>query len=97
LESLKPRRLTEHRVLERDFIKIDRSHLGAELFMVSDEYVNYKITTNSFFRLRLIFPDKWEHVSGADLIYEKNNLNDETVKIAALDSVSQFELPTFFL
>jgi hypothetical protein len=84
LENLKPRRLTEHRILERDFVKVDRSHLGGEIFFEADDYVDYKITSNRFLRLRLLHPDKGEHIMGADLIYERYNLMDETVRIAVL-------------
>ncbi len=84
IENLKPRRLSEHRILERDFCKIDREHLGAEMFFESDNYVDYKLKNDKFLRLRLLHPDKAEHIIGADLIYEQYNVETEMVRIAVL-------------
>jgi hypothetical protein len=84
LENLRPRRLTEHRILERDFIKVDRSQLGAEQLFTSDNYVDYKLASNRFLRIRILHPDKPEHIIGADLIYERYNMNTEMVRIAVL-------------
>lgn len=84
LENMQPRRLTEHRILERDFIKVDRSLLGAEQFMVSDDYVDYKLSPNRFLRVRILHPDRPEHILGADLIYERYNVDTEKVRVAVL-------------
>ncbi len=84
LENIKPRRLSEHRILERDFCKIDREHLGAEKFFESDNYVDYKLKNDKFLRLRLLHPDKAEHIIGADLIYEQYDVQTEKVRIAVL-------------
>lgn len=83
LESMKPRRLSEHRVLERDF-KVERSHLGAEPFKESDDYVDYRLAKNRFLRIRMLHPDQAEHILGADLIYERYNKNTDNVRIAVL-------------
>jgi hypothetical protein len=84
LENVKPRRLSEHRILERDFCKIDRTHLGAEKFFETDNYVDYKIANDRFLRIRLLHPDKAEHILGADLIYEQYDVDTEKVRIAVL-------------
>ncbi len=84
IENLKPRKLTEHRILERDFCKIDRRHLGAERFFEADNYVDYKITKDRFLRIRMLHPDKPEHILGADLIYEQYNVETEKVRLAVL-------------
>ena len=84
IENLQPRKLSEHRILERDFCKIDRSHLGAEKFFENDNYVDYKISKDRFLRVRLLHPDKPEHILGADLIYEQYSVKKETVRLAVL-------------
>lgn len=60
IENLKPRKLSEHRILERDFCKINRQHLGVEKFFENDNYVDYKISNERFLRIRLLHPDKPE-------------------------------------
>lgn len=84
IENLKPRRLSEHRILERDFCKVDRTHLGAEKFFETDNYVDYKISNDRFLRIRLLHPDRPEHILGADLIYEQYNVETEKVRLAVL-------------
>lgn len=84
IENLKPRKLTEHRILERDFCKIDRSQLGAEKFFETDNYVDYRIGNNKFLRIRLLHPDKAEHILGADLIYEQYNVELEQLRMVLL-------------
>lgn len=84
IENLKPRKLSEHRILERDFCKIGRQHLGVEKFFESDDYVDYKVSNDRFLRVRLLHPDKPEHILGADLIYEQYNVSEEKARIAVL-------------
>jgi hypothetical protein len=84
IENLKPRRLSEHRILERDFCKIDRTHLGAEKHFETDDYIDYKIANDRYLRVRLLHPDKPEHILGADLIYEQFSVETEKVRIAVL-------------
>lgn len=84
IENLKPRRLSEHRILERDFCKIDRSHLGAEKIFENDTHVDYKVGANRYLRLRMLHPDKAEHILGADLIYEQFNVDTGKVRLAVL-------------
>jgi hypothetical protein len=58
--------------------------LGAEHLFTSDNYVDYKLASNRFLRIRILHPDKPEHIIGADLIYERYNMNTEMVIIAVL-------------
>lgn len=84
MENLRPRKLSEHRILERDFCKVDRSKLGAELHFQADDYIDYKVNAERYLRLRILHPDKPEHILGADLIYEQLNVSTEQVRIAVL-------------
>jgi hypothetical protein len=84
LENMRPRRLMESAILERDFRLIDRSYLGAENMMQGDSFVDYVLPNNRRLRIRMLHPDRGEQVLGADLLYEKYNMFDETVRIALL-------------
>lgn len=77
--NLKPRQITENRILQRDFSKVNRNDFGHQFIHSDDFKVDYKLKNNSFLRIRLLHPDKPEHVTGADLIYEQHN--EETGKI----------------
>jgi hypothetical protein len=84
IENLKERRLSEHRILQADFCKVDRSFLGAEFMFENHNYIDYKIPDNRYLRLRLLHPDKPEHILGADLIYEQLNVETEMVRVTVL-------------
>lgn len=58
--------------------------MGAEKFFETDNYVDYKIAKDRFLRIRLLHPDKAEHILGADLIYEQYDVDTEKVRIAVL-------------
>lgn len=77
--NLKPRQINENRILQRDFSKINRTDFGSKLINSDDFKIGYSLKNNSFLRIRLLHPDKPEHVTGADLIYEQHN--EETGKI----------------
>ncbi|PZP49274.1 MAG: hypothetical protein DI598_08280 [Pseudopedobacter saltans] len=81
-KSLEPRRINENRILQRDFNKIDRTDFGAKLIESDDFKVDYSLGNNRFLRIRLLHPDKAEHICGADLIYEQHN--EETGKIRVM-------------
>jgi hypothetical protein len=77
--NLKPRQINENRILQRDFAKVNRTDFGAKLIHSDDFKIDYSLKENSFLRIRLLHPDRPEHVTGADLIYEQHN--EETGKI----------------
>lgn len=79
LESLKPRRVSEHAVLNRDFNHSSRKELYNKVLEQNYHSIDYLISRNRFLRLRLLHPDKAEHVTGADLLYEQYNM--ETYKV----------------
>jgi hypothetical protein len=69
--SLLPRRLSENRIINRDYSKIDRSFYFAERIFENDDFIEYKLPDNRYLRIRLLHPDEPEHITGADLIYEQ--------------------------
>lgn len=77
--NLKPRQINENRILQRDFSKVDRTDFGCKFIQSDDFKIDYSLKNNSFLRIRLLHPDRPEHVTGADLIYEQHN--EETGKI----------------
>ncbi|WP_291146399.1 hypothetical protein [Flavobacterium sp. UBA7680] len=83
-ESLKPRHLTENAILVRDFAQIDRREIFGEVLDNGYKYVDYEITENRFLRMRLLHPDKEEHITGADLIYEQYDIESEKVRFLFL-------------
>ena len=84
LENLKPRELTENRILNRDYSKVDRSHYFAEQYFENDFYIDYELPFKKTLRLRLLHPDRPEHVTGADLIYEQYNHEKNKVRFIFL-------------
>lgn len=70
-QSLSPRRLTENRIIMRDYSKIDRSFYFAERISENDFFIDYRLPENRFLRIRFLHPDEAEHITGADLIYEQ--------------------------
>lgn len=72
-EKMEPVRMTENRILNRDFSKIDRSTY-AETHFEDDFFTDFKLKNNDILRIRFLHPDTDEHITGADLIYEQYDL-----------------------
>ena len=83
-ENLEPRKLTENRILNRDYSKVDRTNLFGEKEFENDFYIDYKLNTERSLRLRLLHPDKPEHLIGADLVYEQYDIPNERVRFVFL-------------
>lgn len=81
-KSLKPRSLTEHRILARDSSRADRKDFGAQLVSTNDFFVDYELSDKKYLRIRLLHPERTEALTGADLIYEQHN--EETGQIRIL-------------
>ena len=84
LENLKPRSLSENRILNRDYSLVDRSHYFAEEIFKDDFHIDYKLPNEKNLRLRLLHPDNPEHITGADLIYEQYDHINDRVKFIFL-------------
>lgn len=72
-KSLKPRSLSENRILIRDSSRANREDFGARFINETDFYVDYELADDKFLRIRLLHPDTPEHITGADLIYEQHD------------------------
>lgn len=83
-KSLQERRIREHRILQRDFSKIDRTDFGAQ-FQEEDDYkVDYILGKESYLRIRLLHPENMEAVTGADLVYEQQDLVSRKIRVMFL-------------
>lgn len=83
LQNLEPRKVSENAILVKDFSQTKRKFLGDEI--ASDyKYVDYALPRDRFLRIRLLHPDKEEHVSGADLVYEQYNILTDEVRFLFL-------------
>jgi hypothetical protein len=83
-ESLRPRRISENRYLQRDFSMVDRTDFGTSLINQNDFVADFRLKANSFLRIRLLHPDGIEHVTGADLIYEQHDVALELIRVMFL-------------
>jgi hypothetical protein len=85
LTYFQPRKISEHKILNKDFYLAERpSFKFSEILYQDEEFKDYKLEDNKVLRLRLLHPDKAEHVIGADLIYEQFNLKTNTVRFLVL-------------
>jgi len=85
LTYFEPRKISEHKILNKDFYLADRpSFKFSEILYNDEEFKDYKLEDNKVLRLRLLHPDKAEHVIGADLIYEQFNLKTNQVRFLVL-------------
>ncbi|MCT8341235.1 hypothetical protein MG296_14305 [Flavobacteriaceae bacterium TK19130] len=85
LEYFQPRKVSEHKILNRDFYLAERPDFKvSETLYKDDEYVDYKLQDDRILRLRLLHPDKPEHIIGADLIYEQFNLATNQARFLVL-------------
>jgi hypothetical protein len=83
-KSLQERRIREHRILQRDFSKIERADFGAQFIEEDDFKVDYRLDHDSFLRLRLLHPENMEAVTGADLVYEQQDIANRKIRVMFL-------------
>ncbi len=82
-DYFKPRKMSEHKLLEHDVFLAQHPFFGQEVHR-EGAYKDYKIANNHYLRLRYLHPDKAEHILGADLIYEQFDLATEKVRFVHL-------------
>ena len=71
IEYFQPRKLSEHKILNRDTYIAEREDLKIKNKIYErEEFIDYRLDTNNVLRLRLLHPDNAENIIGADLIYE---------------------------
>jgi hypothetical protein len=79
--ELNPTAHTENQLIFRDVYNVDRAlpSLG-----VGQGYRDFQLPEDKILRIRVLHPDKPEHVSGADIIYERHSPKDERASIVAV-------------
>jgi hypothetical protein len=71
IEYFQPRKISEHKILNRDVYIAERKDLKIRnKIYEKEEFVDYKLDNHNILRLRLLHPDNAENILGADLIYE---------------------------
>lgn len=71
IEYFKPRKISEHKILNRDVYFAERKELKIrEKIYQNEEFVDYRLDNSNVLRIRLLHPDNPENIIGADLIYE---------------------------
>jgi len=86
LRYFKPRRVSEHKILVNDFNNVlaDKHDYFAQEFDSNEEYKDFILANDKILRLRLYHPDKPEHITGTDVVYEIYDLLNERVRFIHL-------------
>lgn len=80
-QELQSRKHSENQLIFRDAYRVERK------LPYSDSGRNYRqfdVGNGRILRLRVLHPDKPEHIIGADLVYEHYNVAEEKVRVAAI-------------
>ncbi|EAO2688124.1 hypothetical protein E2X65_23955 [Salmonella enterica] len=70
---------SENQILNRDVYKV---HRLLPSLIDGIDYKDFWLPDKNTLRLRILHPEKTEHITGADLIYEKHSSNDEASIVA---------------
>ncbi|ADB19245.1 conserved hypothetical protein [Pirellula staleyi DSM 6068] len=79
--EIAPQEHSEHEIIFRDVYNIERKvpEIGRE-----KSYRDFRLPDDNILRIRVFHPDKPEHISGADIVYEKHHPSEEKATIAAI-------------
>ena len=81
IDYFQPRKVSEHKILNRDTYIADRKDLKLKSKIYErEEFVDYRLDTDNILRLRLLHPDNAENIIGADLIYEHLDTSSERIR-----------------
>ncbi|MBO2557941.1 hypothetical protein I6M33_16545 [Shewanella algae] len=80
-KELDPEDHTENQLIFRDAYNVERS---IPTITNGHSYRDFELPNGKVLRLRVLHPDRVEHISGADLIYERHNPENESVAIVAV-------------
>jgi hypothetical protein len=79
--ELDPIAHTENQLVFRDVYNVDRFLPGLQW---GQGYRDFQLPEDKILRIRVLHPDKPEHVTGADVIYERHSPRDERASIVAV-------------
>ena len=77
-EELEPEKHTENEILFRDVYRVERNL--PEIDSIKSART-FRLKNHDNLRIRILHPDKPEHITGADLIYEYHYRGEESVSI----------------
>jgi hypothetical protein len=83
LKELQPIQVSEHKCLEMDFHRYHPYGLPNPVSQGFD-FRDFKLSNEKILRLRLYHPDKAEHITGTDLVYEQYDLRNKKVRFVHL-------------
>lgn len=77
-EELEPEKHTENEILFRDVYRVERNFPEID---TGKSARTFRLLNHDNLRIRILHPDKPEHITGADLIYEYHYRDEESVSI----------------
>ena len=80
-KELDPEDHSENQLIFRDAYNVERV---IPTITNGRGHRDFELPNGRVLRLRVLHPDKVEHISGADLLYERHNLKNESVAIVAV-------------
>ncbi|AIR85334.1 hypothetical protein [Pantoea rwandensis] len=72
---------TETQLIFRDAYNVDR---GIKSLASSQAAKDFRLTDDKALRLRVLHPERPEHITGADIIYERHDIKNERISIVAV-------------
>jgi hypothetical protein len=79
--ELKPVPHTENQLIFRDAYNVERT---VPAHGTGREYRDFELPDANILRVRVLHPDKPEHVTGADIVYERHSPREESASIVAV-------------
>ncbi|QNI03228.1 hypothetical protein HXW73_09965 [Halomonas sp. SH5A2] len=80
-EEIEPEGHSENQLIFRDAYNVERV---IPTLAEGKGYRDFELPNDKVMRLRVLHPDRIEHITGADLIYERHSPADEKVSIVAV-------------
>ena len=80
-KELNPVAHTENQLIFRDALAVHRT---VPALRSGKAYRDFELPDSKILRVRVLHPDKPEHITGADIIYERHSPSEETVRIVAV-------------
>lgn len=78
-EEINPDKYTENQLIFRDALKVDR---GIPVLTEGKNCRTFELFDNNLLTIRVLHPEIPEHITGADLVYERYDNNTNTAVIA---------------
>lgn len=80
-QEITPVAHTENQLIFRDAMAVERV---VPALRSGKSYRDFRLPTSEILRVRVLHPDKPEHITGADIIYEIHSPNDESARLVVV-------------